>query len=52
VKTIPSVQDSSTGARHSSDILGNFLATDQQGMTVKKKKHSKKYYQDIEKAKK
>jgi hypothetical protein len=27
VKHIPSIQDSSTGARHSPDILGSFLAT-------------------------
>jgi 1,4-alpha-glucan branching enzyme len=53
VKNIPSVQDSSTGARHSPAILGNFLATKAEGMTVKskKKKHTKKYYEDIQKAK-
>jgi hypothetical protein len=52
VKNIPSVQDSSTGARHSSIILGNFLATKSQGMNLKHdKKHSKKYFEDIKKAK-
>ena len=54
VKNIPSVQDSSTGARHSPNILGNFLATKQEGMTIKKKgkkKHTKKYYEDIQNAK-
>jgi hypothetical protein len=53
VKNIPSVQDSSTGARHSPNILGNFLATNQEGMNVKKgkKKHTKKYYEDIQNAK-
>lgn len=56
VKHIPSIQDSSTGARHSPDILGNFLATKSQNMNViekkksKKKKHTKKYYEDIDKA--
>lgn len=55
---MPSIQDSSTGARHSPDILGSFLATKSQGMNVldkhkskkQKVKHSKKYYKDIEKA--
>jgi hypothetical protein len=58
VKNVPSIQDSSTGARHSPDILGSFLATKSQGMNVldkhktkkQKVKHSKKYYKDIEKA--
>ncbi len=47
--------DSSTGIRHSQDILGNLLATKEEGMNLsergKKKKHSAKYYKDIEKAK-
>lgn len=52
VKNIPSVQDSSTGARHSPNILGNFLATKAEGMNVKhNKKHTKKYYEDIQNAK-
>jgi hypothetical protein len=52
VKNIPSVQDSSTGARHSQNVLGNFLAINSQGMTLKhEKKHTKKYYEDIQKAK-
>jgi Asp/Glu/hydantoin racemase len=57
VKNVPSIQDSSTGARHSPDILGSYLATKSQGMNVldkkhskKKKKHTQKYYKDIEKA--
>lgn len=52
VGNIPSVQDSSTGSRHSPDIMGNLVATKSQiSMKGKKKKHSKKYYADIEKAK-
>ena len=51
VGNVPSVQDSSTGIRHSSDILGNLLATKEEGMNLmthdKKKKHSAKYYKDI-----
>ena len=31
---IPSVQDSSTGTRHSSVVLGNFVATKAQNMNV------------------
>ena len=42
VKNIPSVQNSGTGERHSPEILGNFLATKAEGMTIKsKKKHTK-----------
>jgi hypothetical protein len=51
VKNIPSVQDSSTGARHSPNILGNFLATKSDVKLPHKKKHTKKYYDDIKKAK-
>ena len=42
VKHIPSVQDSSTGSRHSPDILGMLVGTKEKNMNVKKK-HSKKY---------
>jgi len=34
VAHIPSIQDSSTGERHSSDLLGNLVATKSQGMEV------------------
>jgi hypothetical protein len=34
VENVPSIQDSSTGERHSSDLLGNLLATKSQGMEV------------------
>lgn len=34
VSHIPSVQDSSTGQRHSMDLLGNLVGTHQQGMDV------------------
>jgi hypothetical protein len=36
VQHIPSVQDSSTGTRHSGEILGSFLATGQQNMMIAK----------------
>lgn len=53
---IPSVQDSSTGSRHSSEIMGNLVATKAQNMEVqsshsKVKAHSKKYRQNIQSAK-
>ena len=52
VGNIPSVQDSSTGIRHSPDILGTLLATKSQLNLNNGKKHSKKYQEDIEHAKK
>jgi len=52
VGNIPSVQDSSTGIRHSPDILGTLLATKSQLNLSNGKKHSKKYQEDIEHAKK
>lgn len=39
VQNIPSIQDSSTGERHSPEILGNLLATKSQGMNLSKNKH-------------
>lgn len=54
VGNIPSVQDSSTGQRHEPEILGTLLATKSQVnlSSISKKKHSKRYMADIEKAKK
>ena len=51
VKHIPSIQNSSTGDRHSPDILGQLVATKEKGMNIKEKKHSKKFLKDIAKAK-
>ena len=50
VQHIPSVKDSSTGTRHSPEILGNLVQSKAQGMTVKKK-HSEKYTKNMEAAK-
>lgn len=55
VQHIPSVQDSSTGTRHSGEILGSFLATGQQNMMIAKsgqKAHGKAYHNQIEVAEK
>lgn len=66
VGNIPSVKDSSTGERHSSDLLGNLVATKAQGMEaaeegvasaaeikLRKKKraeHRKAYSREMKKA--
>lgn len=34
MENVPSIQDSSTGERHGSDILGNLVATKSQGMEI------------------
>ena len=48
------MQDSSTGTRHSPDILGNLVATKEQNMETSKqhKHHSKNFKENVEKAKK
>lgn len=56
VGNIPSVQDSSTGVRHTllDQQQGQLLGTKEKNMNLKKKKiknHSKKYYEDIDHAK-
>lgn len=50
VGNIPSVQDSSTGARHDQQST-SLVGLNQKKMNKKGKKHSKKYYDDISKAK-
>jgi len=51
VQYIPSVQDSSTGTRHSATINGSFLQSSQQNMNLQKKKtHSKVYRDEIDRA--
>lgn len=52
VKHIPSTKNSSTGERHSPDILGQLVGTKEKNMVVKEKKHSKKFLKDIAAAKK
>lgn len=55
VQHIPSVQDSSTGTRHTGEVLGTFLATGQQNMMVAKstkKAHGKAYHDQLEIAEK
>lgn len=47
VGNIPSVQDSSTGARHNINLQSQLLGQE----NANSKKHSKKYYADIDKAK-
>jgi len=51
VKHIPSIQNSSTGDRHSPDILGQLVGTKEKNMVVHEKKHSKTFLKDIAAAK-
>lgn len=50
VGNIPSVQDSSTGARHDQQST-SLVGVEQKNMNKKGKKHSKKYYSEVAKAK-